>query len=336
MSFESKKEAIFRILQILWNGTGAEDKTGEWMTLNKIIERLHHCYGISLERKAVIRDIALLNEIGEVAGFEIRTTRQGSRLVSRPFDDKELCFLIDNVRASRDLAARDKSELIEKIERLSSLSFRKRQGKRDSYDDGRQRGETGSKVLDYVAKVNDAIESEKMVEYTYPLVGTDDTKEWEINPICLLLHNQRYYLAGFDSESGEMVYHRMNRISKLNTSRTDAKPLRSIKGFERGIDWRLFDYQMPYLYSGTPQPVTVRAKKSVMAQIIDWFGEDVRELGSENDTVTVTLRSNLTAMRYWALQYAESVEVLSPDSLREEIRTTLFNAYKAYEKTPTK
>ena len=336
MSFESKKEAAFRILQILWNS-----KNGERMTLRDIIKRLKDFYNIELERKAVIRDIALLNEIGKEAGFEIETTQQGSCLVSRLFTDAELCLLIDNVHANRDLADRDKAELIEKIGRLSSITFRNRQRRRNSNDGERLRWKAGSRILDFVAKVNDAIESGKMVEYDYGSFGVDRALHPKtsrtICPFCLLQHNQRYYLMGFDSTSEELVYDRMNRVSNLKISEAGAnQQIRGIKGFERGIDSRVFDFQMPYMFSGQPQPVTIRAKSSVMDQIVDWFGKDVQVEERGNDTVIIRLRSNLTAMRYWALQYAESIEVLSPPNLREEMRITLGHACKTYETKPTK
>ena len=334
MHYEQKKEAVFRILQILWDGKGTRDEESERFTLNDIVDQLHE-KGIRLERKAVLRDIDLLKEIGEEEGFRIETTRRGSRLVSRPIGDAELCFLIDCVRASRDLSDADKVDLIQKIGRLSSTAFRDFQRKRD-LSDGENKQEY-TEIFQNVALVNQAIESGDLLEYGYCRFGPKGERYWvascKVCPYSLLQHNQRYYLMGYDLAEKRVIYHRMNRITDLKKvpSKGEGQQIRSIKGFERGIDPKTFDFKMPYLYAETPEPVVIRADASLMDQIVDWFGEDVVASKGENNTVTVSVRSNRTAMRYWALQYAESVEVLTPPDLRKEIREVLERAGAKYK-----
>ena len=330
MSLEQKKEAIFRVLEILWNGKGTQDEESERFTLEDIVGELDEEYGIRLERKAVIRDIALLRTLG----FKIETTHQGSRLVSRPIEDAELCFLIDSVRASRDLTDDDKNDLIQKLGRLSSATFRERQHKRDLGSGERRRGR--SDVIRNVALVNQAIASGDQVEYDYCLFGTDGelnrVASFKVSPYSLLQHNQRYYLMGYDLAGKHMIYHRMNRIVNLKRIKSDGsgQQLRNVKGFERGIDPRLFDYQMPYLYAEKPERVKIRAKLFVMDQIVDWFGDDLKTEDNGDGTVTVEVYSNPTAMCYWALQFAESVEVVSPPLIVKKIREILTHASDVY------
>ena len=48
----------------------------------------------------------------------------------------------------------------------------------------------------------------------------------------------------------------------------------------------------------------------------------------QGDGVRVQLKSSPNAMTYWALQFAEHVEILSPVYLRDKVFTILENAYK--------
>ena len=65
-SLEPKKLALIRILQILNKHSDSEHP----LKHDKIIELLNAEYGLIFERKAIGRNISLLNE----AGYEIETT----------------------------------------------------------------------------------------------------------------------------------------------------------------------------------------------------------------------------------------------------------------------
>ena len=87
---------------------------------DEIVQRLENDYGITIERKAIGRNIALLQD----AGYDIETTKRGSYLNSRLFEDSELRLLSDSVLASQHITARHSKELIEKIATLSNKYFK--------------------------------------------------------------------------------------------------------------------------------------------------------------------------------------------------------------------
>lgn len=85
-------------------------------------EILEKKYNIKVERKAVGRYIAILNEVG----YEISTTKKGSYLMSRKFEDSELKLLIDGVLSSRYINPTHSKQLIEKLSSLSTEYFKPR------------------------------------------------------------------------------------------------------------------------------------------------------------------------------------------------------------------
>ena len=58
----------------------------------------------------------------------------------------------------------------------------------------------------------------------------------------------------------------------------------------------------------------------------------ISETGDDYGTLCVELRASPKAMKIWALQYADSVEITEPAELREEIRLSLMFALEKYEK----
>ena len=70
----------------------------------------------------------------------------------------------------------------------------------------------------------------------------------------------------------------------------------------------------------------------MMDDLVDWFGQDFHVRVEDNGKMLVTLKCNESAMKFWALQYGECVEILSPNSLRESIAKIVQGMYEAYRR----
>ena len=116
-SFEPKKLALIRVLQILEKHSDCEHPIKH----DKIVDLLEIEYGLTIERKAIGRNISLLNE----AGYDIETTKKGSYLAERTFEDSELKLLIDGVLSSKHITPKQSKELIEKLCNQANKYFKK-------------------------------------------------------------------------------------------------------------------------------------------------------------------------------------------------------------------
>ena len=68
----------------------------------------------------------------------------------------------------------------------------------------------------------------------------------------------------------------------------------------------------------------------MMDALVDWFGKAFKILKRENGEMEVLVRCNESAMKYWALQYGDYVEVLAPNSLRKSIAEIVKGMYEVY------
>ena len=322
---EAKKLALLRILQILHKYSDLQHP----LTQEKIAYYLDSEYGIVIERKAISRNISLLMD----ADVEIGHCRDGYYLETREFEDTELKLLIDGVLCSQHINPRQSSDLIEKLCKLSNKYFRSHV---KNIHTGKDWNKTENPALFYnIEMVDIAIEEGKQLQYDYNKYGMDKqlhkSSFQRVTPYQLILHNQRYYLMAYSGYWGNMVFHRLDRISNIRLYDKPAHPIREVPGYESGIDYKKIASTMPYMYTDEPERIEFSTEPWMVDQIIDWFGKDiaVRKTDDEN-CVIVSLWASPNAMEHWALQYLNYVEVIAPVHLRTKIREFLKSGLDKY------
>jgi predicted DNA-binding transcriptional regulator YafY len=327
-SLESKKLALLRIWQILQKYSDCDHP----LTQDEIVDRLDKDYGIIIERKAVGRNISLLKE----AKIDIESTsRDGCYLATREFEDTELRLLIDSVLCSQHINPKHSADLIEKLCNHGNKYFRSCVKNIHTVNDWNK---TENAALFFnIEMVDTAIEQGKQLQYDYNKYGIDKNLHkssfQRVTPYQLILHNQKYYLMAYSSYWGNMVFHRLDRISNIRLYDQPAQQIREIPGYESGIDYKKISSTMPYMYTDEPERITFLADVSIIDQIIDWFGKDVaiRKTDDENK-VDISLWASPNAMEHWATQYINYVEVTSPAHLRNKICEDLQKATEKYAK----
>jgi predicted DNA-binding transcriptional regulator YafY len=322
-SLEPKKLALLRILQILQEHSDGD----HLLTQDEIVELLNKEYGLAVERKAVGRNLSLLKE----AGFDVVTSRQGSYLDGRPFENAELRLLIDSVLGSKHISPTYTKALIEKLTGLSNKYFKSHIKNIYSINDW-NKAQNADLFLN-IELVDEAIEANVCVSFLYNKYGEDkklhSTSKNLVSPYQMILHNQHYYLIAYNHKWERIRYYRMDKITEMELSHEKRMELRSIKGYENGIDYKKISSCLPYMFTDQPERVEFYIEKGLIDQVVDWFGYEV-EIKDEGDRFFVTLTVSPNAMEYWAMQYLNFVEVISPQSLRDRLRENLAKATEKY------
>ena len=323
-SLEPKKLALLRILQILEQYSDIDHPLKQ----EDIARYLDRDFGIVIERKAIGRNILLLKD----AGYDILSDRRGCYLVSREFEDSELRLLIDGVLASKHITAKHSKELIEKLCSLSNKYFRSHVKNIWSVNEW---SKTDNQALFYNIEIVDAaIEQGKQIAFWYNKYGADKklhkTSDHRATPYQMVLRNQRYYLIACNEKWKNLGHYRLDRITDIRLTDEPATPLRSLPGHESGIDYKEYATSLPYMFTDKPESVEFLADLAIIDQIVDWFGDNAR-IEQSGDKLKVSVKVSPMAMEYWAMQYLNSVEILSPASLRERIASNLEAARGKYQ-----
>ena len=324
-NLEKKKLALIRILQILEKNSDYDHPLKQ----SEIAAFLEEEYGIILERKAIGRNIALLKD----AGFDIESRRAGSFLKGRTFSEAELRVLIDGVLSSKHITAKYSKDLIDKLCSLSSKYFRSRVRHVYSVNEWDR---TENRALFYnIELVDEAIEKKRQITFDYNKYEADKklhkTHTHKASPYQLILHNQRYYLMAKNEEWGDVAFYRLDRITNMRLTEERLTSIRTIEGYENGINYRDLATAMPYLYTDKPVPVEFIAEDYVIDQVIDWFGKDIKIDKYCETQYRIHVRVSPMAMEHWAMQYAPHVRVTSPPSLVEKVKENLQKSIEKYK-----
>lgn len=325
MSLENKQTLLFRLYQILFDYSDCDHP----LTQQQIIELLQKHYGLEVERKAIGRNISYLREMG----FQIHSDRKGSYLEERLLEPSELRLLIDSVLASRHINAKYSKEIIGKLVKLGGANFKAHVKHIYTVNDW---GKSENKELFLnIDIVDEAIEQNRRIIFTYTKLGTDKqahkTHHHIVSPYQMILHNQRYYLVAYNEYWKGMRFYRMDNIVGAKIMEDAATPLRSLPGYENGLNYAELANAHPYMFSDEPQKITLRCDVGLANELSDWFGRDFCVAEKTDDHIIVEVTSSPKAMVYWALQFGDNAEVLAPQSVRDSVKEMLKLILQKYE-----
>ena len=322
-SLEPKKLALLRILEILKKYSDINHP----LTHKDIINKLICDYGIEIERKAISRNLSLLKE----AGYEIVASGKGSYLEDREFEDSELRMLIDGVLSSKHITPSHSSCLINKLCNLSNEHFRSQI--KNVYSVNEWCKTDNQSVFYNIDIINEAIKLDKKVSFDYNKYGKDKklnvVSSHTVSPYQLIIHNQVYYLIALSEKYENISYFRLDRITNIKITRKNLVKLNTLEGYERGIDYKEIATK-PYMYSDKPERIELVVDDILIDAIIDCFGKDISILNATEGKSKISLKSSVMAMEHYAMQYINHIEVIKPESLRNQIKEKILNGLNKY------
>jgi len=340
---QRKKMLTLNILEILKKHTDSEHTLSQ----AQILELLRREYEMTVERKAVKRALADLydGDYGVECSETERITKSGEAevvqsdwYISHDFSDAELRLIIDSLLFSKHIPKNHCKALINKLCTLSNKYFTKRTAHITNLPEDMPQC---PELFLTVEVLDEAISKKSKVTFEYCDRGTDKKlhprlthdgapRIYTVNPYQMAATNGRYYLiANIDKFDG-IIHFRIDRIRGIKITDTPAKPVRDVKGMEDGLSLNRHMAENIYMFGGKSGTVTMRAKKYIVGDIIDWFGTDVRFSDESDDEVTATVYVSFEAMKYWALQYGAHVTVTAPDFLVKDIGTVAADIARRY------
>lgn len=348
---EPKKLLILYILEIMRK----HSDRNHFLTQKEIADLLKSEYGVAADRKTVRRNLSKLME----AGFPIRYqggTMDAEEIKRKGKDGREqtiltnwfynhsleygeLSLLINSVLFADGLSKRYRTDLIRKIESLYSKHFHSVMKKIDMDIYGKS---VNMEMLLTLENIQLAIADGKQLQFQYCDLGTDFNPQlreedgkvriYTVSPYQIIAKEGHQYLICNIDKYDDLTHFRIDRIKESQPTKIPSRPLRILRGFENGL--RLSEYlkEHPKVWSGETRQITFRCHKNMMNDVADSFGTELDITQQPDDLILVHVHAGVDDVRLWAIQFADEIEVLSPQSLREQIAETLRNALKKYDK----
>ena len=313
---QGKKLLILNVLDVLKKHSDAEHR----LSVTDIVSILEKEYDMIVDRKSVKRNLDELEDIGYQIDYteSVRKKNDGTEEIlktdwylSADFSEPELRLIIDSLMCSKHISKKQMKMLVAKINGLGNKYF---SSKMRHVTALHQASPENADLFLNVEMLDEAINDKKQVAFLYHDYGVDKkmhprtdsegkAKEYIVNPYQLVTANGRYYLIGNYDKYDNIAHYRIDRIMAEHI----------------------------YMFGGESGPVTFKAKKYIINDIIDWFGTDVSFFKESEDEIRVATRVNYHAMKYWAMQYGYHVTVTSPPSLVEDMRKELATALEKYK-----
>ncbi len=342
-TIQPKKLLIIHILDILKRYTDAEHRLSQ----KEIVELLRKEYTMTVDRKAVKRNLMNLIDFGYPISYteSVRIGKNGEEEVictdwymEHEFDDAELRLLIDSLLFSSHIPYHQRRSLVRKLEELSSIHFRAKLKHICMIPDNQP---TNPQLLYTVDVIGNAIANGKKLSFHYCSFDVDkklhprmredgSVREYIVTPYQLVVKNGRYYLVCNYDKYDDLSNYRVDRISDIRILAEPAKPIGNILRNRTGLPLSEHMAEHIYMFAGESIPVTFRADRYIVPDIIDYFGMEVEFSEMTEDTVQVAVRINEEDMFKWAVQYGDHAVVLAPQSLRDRVREALRIALKQY------
>ena len=343
-----KKLTILRILSILKKYTDEDHP----MTQQQIQEKLRSEYGMAVDRGTVKNNVMDLIDAGYLTGYRVITRSFTDKATGKKeeseiytdlyyeheFTESELHMLIDGLLFSRSVPYKQRKKLIDKLGKLSGAFFNQRMNHVHCMSADSPQNPQLFFIID---QLDEAIQAGKQVRITYGNYGPDyrlhprkdeggNVKQQILNPYQLVANEGRYYLICNNDKYDTVANYRVDRIMGIDILDTPSRPVSRVQGLENGLDLSEYVFQNLNMFTSPPEDVEFIVPGTFVPIVIDFFGKHARFFPREDGLYSGRLKVSRDAMAHWAVEHANIVQVVSPESLVEEIREEIRKAAGNY------
>lgn len=288
------------------------------VTVAQMIEELA-AHDIKAERKSLYDDLEALRLFGlDVVQTRAKTT--GYYIGSREFELPELKLLVDSVQSSKFITQKKTLSLIKKIESLASV-YDAQLLQRQVYVRNRVKSMNES-VYYNVDEISGAITQNRAIRFRYFDYTVAKQRRfrkngawYEISPFSLMWDDEKYYMLGYDEAAGKLKHYRVDKMESISALDRE----RSGGDIFRDIDLAEYSKRVFGMFTGEVQAVRMRFENSLAGAVLDRFGSEAVIVAGDEEHFTITVRVAVSPQFFaWVFGFGSMVEILSPESVREE------------------
>ena len=329
----NKKIKILYLMKIFLEKTDEEHA----ISLSQIIEELLK-FGVVAERKSIYDDIAVLRTFG--IDIEKRKTKSFEYFVAnRDFQLPELKLLVDAVQSSKFITHKKSTELIKKLESLTSIPQADAL-QREVYMTNRVKA-MNEGIYYNTDVIHSAILNNKKIKFKYLEWTIDEAKMklvktfrnngsfYLVSPCSLTWHNENYYLIAFDSESAMLKHYRVDKISGITLAEEPRE--RTVK--TKKFDITEYVKKTFGMFGGMHEAkVTLEFSNKLMGVVADRFGNNTSIVRIGKNKFRVDIDAVISPLFFaWLFGFGTEVKIITPKKIAEEYRAMTKSVSKLYK-----
>lgn len=329
----NQKLKILYLMRILLDETDEHHP----LTLKELASKLDQ-YNIQAERKSLYNDIENLRTFG-IDIEKINTPTCAYYVASRSFELPELKLLVDAVQSSKFITHKKSSQLIRKIERLTSI-HEARELQRQVYISNRIK--TPNECIYYnIDYLHEAIAQDKRIKFRYFewVVNFDQPEKisrqfrknggWYcVSPWALSWDDEKYYLVAFDGEADRIKHYRVDKMAAIEIQEQSREGKKSFEQFDLAV----YTQKIFGMYGGEEEQVTLKLANGLIGVVLDKFGTNVSISKCDEEHFFVKIKVAISPPFIgWLAGFEDQAVIVEPESLATRVRHTLTKALAQYQ-----
>ena len=324
-SKQSKKVLPLAILEILQKYSDENHRLSQ----REIEHYLSDQFDMDVDRRSVKRGITDLIDLGlniqyteyarKVLDKQMGTKDEQVMLtdfyLERDFCDCEIRLLIDEILDSKYIPSHQRKELISKLERLSSVYFRKETKKTMVLYNN---NDNDNQLFLTIEILNEAISSSCMVEFKYKSYISDpdgkiicEKVEYRVFPQDMFVEKGKYIIL-CDTEKGDPLSFRMDYISDVTIHEK-----RIMKSHTEMCE--------------KLENVNFVTSDDGLDIFVEEFGMHNLHTYRDGNELVVKVKTDKKAALSFAINNTNNVEIISPKAYRNYVTDTLKNGLNRYD-----
>lgn len=326
MKSSQQKLKLMYLSKILLENTDEQHP----MTINEMIDALSF-YGVSAERKSLYDDLECLRTFGFDI-LSIKAKSYGYYIGERDFELPELKLLVDSVQASKFITHKKSTQLIKKLEGLTSRHNAYKLQRQVYVDD---RAKTSNEKIYYnVDKIQEAISENRCITFKYFDIDVNKEKSYRKNgelyyetPVSLMWNEENYYLVTYKQKYGGYTHYRVDRMESIELS----KDVRILP--ETDFDPASYAKKMFSMFSGDETEVDIVFANEISGIVLEKFGTDIFMYPVNDTHFKAKLKISVSPFFFsWILGLGDKAEIISPQPVLEKMSDFLKKGLEKYSK----
>lgn len=318
METKGKKALSLCILRVLEQHADA----GNPLSTRHIIEYLKDDYGMIAERKAVGRNLLLLQEMG----FPLSTYQENGKGYYLRSETGVVPHEHDPAALDAFLRAPRSERTQREIERL--------QDSVPVFVSDAERMEQPETVFRTLDLLKEAIAKKLQVSFRYAVVQTDGKKApqretpFTVSPYALFLAEGYYYVIVSVSGYGRLLHYRCDLMEDVQLTDLAERGAETLIECRDGLDIEAYVNRTIYL-TDVKEQHTVLCAEHLAGALLDAFGDAVR-MRPEGETVRAEIDAPWEMVHRFLVGNLKHTTLLAPAWRRAQVREELLSALSTY------
>ena len=331
MDLYEKNGNILYILNVLKKYSDEE----HMLTAAEIQRKIKEIYDVEIDTRTIRRNINLLKY---KLDYDISTREdngKGYYINKDPetdFEPGEVRAIIDNFSYANYIVPSVAKEIIKKCKNMQTVYENEKLKDYQIYSVNSKT--ENAEVIKNIEDISSSIYNNHKIKFEYWKYEITNKLEKQIvstptvSPFAIVYNKQEFYFIGIKDGQDKFYHYRLDRmknVKELNEKITIKKTKAQIKEFAESTD---------EMFGGKKEEIEAICNKCLLNAIFDIFGKNVtiEKIPGNDENFKLIVDSNPMGFRMWAMRNIDMVEVIRPESLRNEMREIVENAIERYKK----